>query len=133
MISPLQLIIFIAAEAEELEKVIPGSNAVVKKQFFMFTIEAALPVIERNSAVFDVSFNPLILHVPAVVIDSLPVIVGVFKLPPTHPTIFTPAVKVTSSVTLSRITMVSPEEASAIAPAKVVCVPLAADVATINF
>lgn len=70
--------------------------------------------------------------VPAPVIVNFPVIEGIFKDDPDQLTMLTPGVIVTFSVTLSRRKMVSPEEAAAIADARVVCVPFAADVATIN-
>lgn len=80
-----------------------------------------------------VSFNPEIVLVPAPVMVNVPVIVGTFKESPDQQAIFTPGVIVTFSVTLSLKKIVSPEEAAVIALAKVVWVPLAAEVATTNF
>jgi hypothetical protein len=126
---------------DELEEnVIPGSKSVVRKQLVKFTIEAALPVTERNDAPLDARRIPLMLHVPAVVIVRVPLMVGVFNVPPCHAVILTPAVRVTFSVTESLRKIVSPETASAIADAKVECVPfwiplppLATGIVTINF
>ncbi len=96
------------------------------------TIEAAEPVTARNSAPLEARRMPLILQVPAAVIVSVPLIVGVLSVPPVHAEILTPAVRVTFSVTESRKKIVSPETASAIAPTNVVWVPFAAEVATIR-
>jgi hypothetical protein len=93
---------------------------------------SADPVTAIITAEFVTSRIPLILQVPAVVIVSVPVIVGVFRVPPVQAAILTPAVSVTFSVTESLRKIVSPDTASAIAPARVVCVPFAALVATIK-
>ncbi len=131
-ISPEQFLILNPEDALEELKVIPVLFTQFNVQLLTFNAEEADPVIAINAALFVCNLRLDTVDVPAPVIVSVPMIVGVFRAPPDHPVMFTPGVMVTFSVTLSRKNMVSPDDATAIADASVVCVPLAADVATIN-
>ena len=92
---------------------------------------AADPLTVTNGAELVTNLMPEIVLVPAPVIVKVPVMDGVLREEPSHAAIFTPGVMVTFSVTDDLKKMVSPTELSAMAAAKVVCVPLAALVSTI--
>lgn len=83
-------------------------------------MESAEPETVSTGALFVTSRIPEIFEVPAPVMVRVPVIVGVFNVPPDHAAIFTPGVIVTFSVTESLRNIVCPDTAAAIARARVV-------------
>lgn len=79
-----------------------------------------MPVIDKKLFELVRSSTPDMLLVPAPVIVNVPMMAGVLRDDPCHPTILIPGVRVTFSVTESLKKIVSPTLAAAIADAKVV-------------